>query len=293
MNLKIILFIIFLYPLSLFSSVAGFRYVINETGVYYGYFSSANIDKKDLKLLKGADPKTFVSYNNMFGKDKKHAYFLAKRMKGVDINSFEYIDYAFAKDKKHVYYQEKALNNIMPQDVQYIKDFRYISNSYLKDRYNVYYIDTVISQDPDSFKILPYYYCKDSKFLYFFDGLTHKILEGANPEDYIQDGYYIISNKKVFLFGEETHFDVDSFQKISTSRISITDSRGWDRMPYSFTYDKNGYYINGFLVASPHIDIYSHSCEFNSSKLNMYEYTTPYPTLPRTTKGIKFIKSFE
>jgi hypothetical protein len=291
-RIKILFIILLLYPVYAFSSVIGFIYYIDETGVYYGYEGGRGrkIEKKNLQLLEGADPNTFISFNNIFGKDKKKAYYLNRKMAGVNVKTFEYLGNSFAKDKKHVYYCDKLLKNISIDGVEHIPDLRNAMNDYIKNKNHVYYIDTKMSDSPDSFKILDYYYCKDDKHLYFFDGKTNKIVEGADPENYTQEKYYIISNRKVFLFGEETQFDAASFKIVSNVISIISDSYEWGHLSHSFTYDKNGYYINGIPVAPPSTDIDSYSSEFNASRIKMYKYTTPYPRKPKTTKGIKLIE---
>lgn len=283
--------------------------------------TSKPLISEGLFLLKGADPKTFKILGYRYGCDKSNAYCLAKKMKNVDTKTFsilsdsdmyssyakdkkyvycngnrikdattgkiKYIGGSYAKDNKYVYWKGIKIKNICADTIQYIEDFRGGVN-YIKDNKYVFYADSIISMNSESFELLRYYYMKDETNIYFFDGISHRIVKGADSNDFEQQDYYIISNNQVFLFGELTPFDADSFNVLVHANCEFTDRHGYPSMPYALTSDKNGYYINGiFIVSMEENESLKRQIEYLLSRLNLYEYATSYSLNPRTIKGIK------
>jgi hypothetical protein len=69
------------------------------------YYSRATSDGIYSFIVDRADPKTFVSISQKYGKDKSNVFYGAEIVRGADIKSFQVLsDQDSAKDKNHLYY---------------------------------------------------------------------------------------------------------------------------------------------------------------------------------------------
>ncbi len=166
----------------------GEGYRIKKDGVYRYYWNPIEVSSEPHEwLIKGADPKTFqVCSNSDWAKDKNHAYYKDNIIFDADPKTFESIDELYGKDSKHVFYYEpyarsdKQTSGIVsgadPITFHKTKDGKYTDR---KDMYHanypmhVYDIKTFVKVDE-----LGYVY-KDKKYYYLIpitvlDGTTIK-----------------------------------------------------------------------------------------------------------------------
>lgn len=78
-------------------------YLKDKNNVYY---LDAYIGPPNVKIVKGAEPKSFTVINNLYSKDKNNIFCDSEILRGVDINTFEIVsgnDEITAKDSKNRY----------------------------------------------------------------------------------------------------------------------------------------------------------------------------------------------
>ncbi len=217
------------------------HYAKDKNKVYYcdEYREGQNYyltKKQQITELKDAMPTSFVSLNNGYGKDARHAWFCGKyfsvkdvaTLKSIDINfakdtlqaylngisikgsdgkTFELIDHSFAKDNKHIYYyafdgEEKYNICKLPCDPQ---TFKIIDYRFSKDTSKVFFLGfTIKDADASTFKVLQSGYSKDKNAIYF----KEKKIPGVNPlafevfkenESFNQDVDYAKDNASVYV----------------------------------------------------------------------------------------------
>lgn len=165
--------------------------------------------RQTISELKDVDPASFVSLQNGYGKDKKHAwyqenpfsvkdvgsitsidrnfakdneqaYLNCKPIKGSNGRTFELLDLNFAKDSNQIYYyafdgQEHYNICTIPCDIQ---SFKIIDQFFSKDKDKVFFLGyTLKDADPSSFEVLKSAYSKDKSAVYF----KEKKMTGINP----------------------------------------------------------------------------------------------------------------
>lgn len=83
------------------------RFDKDKFRVYYAWATSDGLNRF---VIDHADPNTFVSLGEMYGKDKNNVFFGSMKVKNADINSFHVLQHQdSAKDNKHYYYQGERL----------------------------------------------------------------------------------------------------------------------------------------------------------------------------------------
>jgi hypothetical protein len=71
----------------------------------YVYYARATSDGVYRFVVDNADPKTFQSIGEKYGKDKSNIYYGSEIVKSADLRTFKVLnDQDSAKDKKHLYY---------------------------------------------------------------------------------------------------------------------------------------------------------------------------------------------
>ncbi|MEO5889323.1 MAG: DKNYY domain-containing protein [Ferruginibacter sp.] len=126
------------------------------------------------------DVSSFVTIDNHFAKDDIQAYLNLKPIAGSKGRTFELIDRNFAKDTAHIYYYGytgEGQHNIciLPCDRQ---SFEIIDYRYSKDNVNVFFLGFIVKgADAPTFKLLPNDYTKDKNTVYF----RERKIEGVDP----------------------------------------------------------------------------------------------------------------
>ena len=148
------------------------KYAIDKKNVYYQAGS-----------LKGANPKTFSSLLDYYGKDDKYAYQGGSLIDGAEGKTFEIIDGGpFSKDVKDFYYDTIRLY------VNDLKSFRILSDDWSKDKSHYYILGKKYPlADHNSFAKIEFGYAKDKYQVYFHDS----VIVGADVNSFkiIEYGY--------------------------------------------------------------------------------------------------------
>ena len=205
------------------------NYAIDKNVVYY-----------EAGKLKDANPKTFISISDHYGKDNRYAYNDGRKIEGADGNTFEIIEEGpYSKDKKDYYFDTIAMKvsdlktfKILNQFSDYgywAKDknyyyhsgkkypladyetFTYIKNGYAKDKLQVYFEDSVvIGADAKTFKSIDYAYGQDKygKFkrchkLNIKDPNTFEILQFG----FTKDKYHVYDNDTIVKGADPATFE--------------------------------------------------------------------------------------
>ena len=308
--MKKLLLLILLLPITSYGRVVKLQYmhIITDKGVFWG---CVNYGK--LKKIKHADEDTFewLGYNNLglYGRDKKNAFYEDKIIKGVDLESLRDRGLGYAADKNHVFYKGNIFFSADPESFTsirggYSKDKNnvYYNNEpiegadietiaffgkkrdddaeYATDKNRVYYKGTVVSEHSKSFKVLEYFYSIDEESIIYFDGVYHKRVKGADINNYKLINHFIISNNKVFLFGEEMSiFDAATFDILQIEAMMYSDMNTWPKMRYFTAKDKNGIYVNGVRIGS----VKEMENKVNDSNFKMRDYAKPLKIKPQRT----------
>ena len=182
------------------------EYAVDKNNVYY-----------EAGKLKDANPKTFTSILDYYGKDNKHAYKGGDKIDGADGNTFEVIEGGpYSKDNKDYYFDTismkvsdlktfKILNQnsdfgywAKDKNHYYISGKKYpladyetfdkIGNGYAKDKLKVYFEDSVVvGADPKTFKAIEYAYGQDKNAK--FKGHYKLNIKDPNSFEVLQFGF--------------------------------------------------------------------------------------------------------
>lgn len=189
--------------------------------VYYGYSPGKPLPM--VRMLKDADPSSFVMLNGNYFKDNSHVWDWAGYSVGnTDPMSFEALSGPYAKDKDHAFWNSSVIATADSKtfvsswgDFDFAMDKDHIfrgrdiiagaepspstfvtldslSRRYAKDGNHVYFEDHIIGRaDPRTFTLLNDRYAKDGKNVYSYG----VIVNGVKPEDCTKDPVSICSGK--------------------------------------------------------------------------------------------------
>lgn len=123
-------------------------YNIERDGVYYKRFDEAQGPGK--RLIKDADPESFVVLDYEYGKDNKHVFYQGNIIPGADPSSFDPLTRLYAKDKFRAYYSGDSIASSTAMR------FTIIDEYYSKDQTNVFYTTKALNVcSTDKFHIYP------------------------------------------------------------------------------------------------------------------------------------------
>ena len=113
------------------------HYKVENNKVYYFQPNEAGGSKI---LIKGADPSTIETLNDLYGKDKNYVYLLGNKVELYHAKTFKMLGKGFFKDQNSIYkYSTKIKGN--PTTVSIIND-----NFYM-DHLNVYFSGHIYSSN--------------------------------------------------------------------------------------------------------------------------------------------------
>ncbi len=197
--------------LILFFCVLGCRsvvggYSVRDGKVYYnnGFGGFALFGGDD--LVGGADAETFEIINNQYAKDKYRAYFEGKKITKSDVNTYELIKYVYSKDKSNVYYRRSVLTD-KPQTFKILFLDRRTPN--------------FIAFSTDGTKI----YSEGKPFLP--DKVDLSTFERVGKTGYARDKNHIYNSRK------EIDADPETFEVINHSSFGNTYARDRSSVFYS------------------------------------------------------------
>ncbi|WP_299184425.1 DKNYY domain-containing protein [uncultured Aquimarina sp.] len=209
------------------------------------YYHIGTKDIKALKILEGADAKTFTQISFDFAKDKNFVYQNYKRNDSLDVASFDEINSHFCKDQKGVYYY--SYGNL-PRKIEEanIAEIVSLTNYYIRDNTNVYfYVGYKNSERFDKVVAIPF---KNSNEIGFFED---KGLIKIDDQIYYQSN--IIENVDIATFKEiEAGYTKDKNAVYFLGKViegADTNTFKYNTSSYTFS-DKNHRYEIGKIVKS-------------------------------------------
>lgn len=196
------------------------EYAIDKNYVYYQSWK-----------LKDANPKTFTSILDYYGKDDKYAYESWRQIDGADGKTFEVIEGGpYSKDHKDYYYDTIALK------VSDLKTFKIIDKKksfeyWAKDKSYCYYFGQKYPlADYKSFVIIGNSYAKD-KFQVYFQG---NVVIGADPKTFKTTQFSYGQDQRYRFYGEK--------------KMNINDPKSFEVLNHGYTKDKIHVYRNDTIV---------------------------------------------
>jgi len=184
---------------------------------YKVYYCNEYRDARDFFLkkrqtiieLRNADPATFVSSKNGFGKDHNTAWFIGHAFEVADVSSFTSITNHFARDDQFAYL------NLEPIAGSDGKTFELLDHNFAKDAINIYYYGytgeghniCILPCDRQSFEILDYRFSKDNVHVFFL-GFTIKDADAATFQ-ILSEGYS--KDKSTVYFREKKVADANPY----------------------------------------------------------------------------------
>lgn len=205
------------------------KYAVDKNSVYY-----------EAGKLADANPRTFTSILDYYGKDDRFAYKGDMKIEGADAPTFEVIGGGpYAKDKKDYYFNERAMHvsdmgtfkilNGSTDFGYWAKDrhsyylqgkkyplvdyetFEMLGHGYAKDRSMVYFQDSVVAgADPGTFKTMNYAYAQDRNAVFrehvrllIKDPHSFQILQGG----YSKDKYEVYCGDSVVVGADPATFE--------------------------------------------------------------------------------------
>lgn len=125
-------------------------------------------------IATDADPDSLVFIDKWYSKDDKHIYLGGRIFDGVDMASFAILGDGYSRDKESLYYGTKKVEGVEPDVVSLI-------GNYMKWKDNMYYNNKIISgAKADKFVAVDNTYSKDDEHVFF----GNNIITGANPETF-------------------------------------------------------------------------------------------------------------
>lgn len=120
-----------------------YGYARDSQYVYYENF------KGKIKILKKANPSTFISLNDgYFAKDDQHIFFEQYALPKANPATWQKIDSFYSKDDKSVYFTHKRLDaDLETFELEPITDNHGITISYPKDKHGYFLYDERISKE--------------------------------------------------------------------------------------------------------------------------------------------------
>ncbi|WDE95564.1 DKNYY domain-containing protein [Lentisphaera profundi] len=73
-------------------------------------------------IIKNADPATFISFGNSYGRDSKNVFYERAKIVGADPLSWRPLSLPYSCDKKHVYYEKKRVKGADPFTFETLTD---------------------------------------------------------------------------------------------------------------------------------------------------------------------------
>lgn len=177
------------------------------------YYHIGTKDIKALKILEGADAKTFTQISFDFAKDKNFVYQNYKRNDSLDVASFEEINSHFCKDKKGVYYYSYGNPTYKIEEAN-ISGIVSLTDYYIRDDNNVYfYVGYQNSESLDEVITIPF--------------------KNSNAINFFEDNGLVRIDDKIFYQGEAIEeVDVTTFKELE----------------HGYTKDKNYVFFNGKII---------------------------------------------
>jgi hypothetical protein len=152
------------------------------------------------RVIKGADPKSFVRLRSCYSMDDRFVYYNSSQL-SKDPNHFVFIDDQVQKDRKYVY----RGGWIISDDPEYFEVLGTIDGfSYYRDRKCVMVNGTRLpGANPATFIPLRYGYSHDCGRVYQMDDMIVRVIEGATPAGFdVFNSYYSHDDAQVFWKGK-------------------------------------------------------------------------------------------
>ena len=237
--MKKLVFILFLavYFTGISCSPVFYLYITEGKEVYYGIPGY----KEGLVKLEKVNADKFIGINPYFGKDNKNVYYQGNIINGSDPATFQFLGgvrtlisaTGYSKDKRNVYY----LGDIIPDADSASFVILDKVEGYGKDNKNVYFMGKKLEYaDSVSFKTIGNDYTSDKNGIYY---KTEQIT-GADPEEHILTGHYLLSNGSVFYGKRKTDYDRNTFEVMEEFYDGDTCGSSYI---YAMVKDKNSVYL--------------------------------------------------
>ena len=203
--------------------------------------------------IKGADIDTFLQYDGVWAKDKKHCYMGGERIKEADVETFQALNFTYAKDKSNVWTLGGKIKDVDAETFEVCDSGKYPVGDenqktfspygFGKDKNNVYHYD--FSGKPNLVKnACPRTFVSfgDCVFGYDENNVYYKQnkLNGANPKTWkkLKEGYNYSKDKKIYYLNRIIkEADVETFEVAETNKSYL-----------QYAKDKNNYYNNDRII---------------------------------------------
>jgi len=125
-------------------------------------------------VVPGADPDSLVFINRWYSKDDNHVYSSGQVFDSVDVSSFSFLGNGYSRDRESLYYGTRKVEGIKPDEISLI-------GNYMRWKNNIYYDNRTISgANVDKFVAIDNTYSKDDEHVFF----GNDMITGANPETF-------------------------------------------------------------------------------------------------------------
>lgn len=219
-----------------------------------------------------ADPNTFESLSEFYGRDKNHVYYWGEILDGIDAASFRIIDDDHTADKNHVYFNTFIIEDADPES------FRIISKELAEDKNDFFWSNEALKvADKATFVLIPdcedqsqYYWAKDKYKAY---NLSWHVSVPISDYDSFKplSGRYAVDDYQVYHRGDIVNgADPKSFKEVAldigqdkngvyykSSKTDIVDFRD-----LKYNYDGAYYQGNGVIYTKNLKPI--HNADFKS-----------------------------
>jgi len=112
-------------------------------------------------IIPGADPKTFVILDGVYGKDSNHVFYMDEVITNADPETFIYLGSGFGSDKNQIYYESRIVQNASRGS------FTPLEFGYANDENFVFSESNIIEgANPKTFRLLNHLYSKDDNRVY-------------------------------------------------------------------------------------------------------------------------------
>ncbi|WP_421796139.1 DKNYY domain-containing protein [Haliscomenobacter sp.] len=186
---------------------SGYQIEDNQVVFYHGFPASRQV-------IGQADPKSFKSIKDEYGKDKNHVFYYGKIIPQADPASFKHLAGAYSKDKNYGFTRDEIISHdgahfeIVPNPNEKPGNVTAEGIVYARDREKVFRDNVpVAGADPATFEFVPMfngnYLARDRYHVFWHD----QPLEGADGETFkaVSEFHFKDKNKAWCLsLGRET-----------------------------------------------------------------------------------------
>jgi hypothetical protein len=228
--------------------------------------------------LSGADPETFIAFDNGSGMDKNSVYVRHDSLKDVDRDTLIFLDKSYSRDKNNAYSMSIKIEGIDMKSFELIK-----GTPYVKDKTSVYFSTKKLEGvDPNSAYFFAGGFMRSGSNIY----KANSIIKGINADKFIAiDSTYSKDDTHVF-YNRNVAISVTEGRQGNVTKAILQGANVDKFIAINSTYSKDdkNVYCKGSILFDADIETFTAPANVYSEKAedknNIYQDCKPTPKKP-------------